>query len=107
MYSIDIKQNSQGGNVLKLGQMGSARCHRHRRPSHLQRIEWLLLWYPRPVGGLGILRALNDREIFSFNSVCDPLGINPVVLRKSLRDSQRSGRRLARRSPVKHVTAIL
>jgi len=56
---------------------------------------------------LAWMEDTNDREIFSFNSVCDSLGINPDALRKSLDEWQRSGRRLARRSPVKQVTAIL
>jgi hypothetical protein len=55
---------------------------------------------------LAWIEDTNDREIFSFNSVCDSLEINPDALRKSLHEWQRSGRRLARRSPVKHVTAI-
>jgi hypothetical protein len=49
----------------------------------------------------------NDREIFSFYSVCDSLKINPEAVRESLRDWVRSGRRLERRSPVKRETAIL
>jgi hypothetical protein len=49
----------------------------------------------------------NDREIFSFTSVCDALDINPDALRKSLYDWLHSGRRLERRSPVKRETAIL
>ena len=56
---------------------------------------------------LAWIEDTNDREIFSFNSVCDSLGIDPDALRKSLHDWQRSGRRLTRRSPVKRETAIL
>jgi hypothetical protein len=56
---------------------------------------------------LAWIEDTNDREIFSFNSICDSLGINPDALRKSLADWQRSGRRLARRSPVKRESAIL
>jgi hypothetical protein len=49
----------------------------------------------------------NDREIFSFTSVCDSLQIDPEAVRASLRNWRASGRRLTRRSPVKLVSEIL
>ena len=41
-----------------------------------------------------------DDHPFSFNSVCDSLGINPGALRTALKDWLDSGKRLTRRSPV-------
>jgi hypothetical protein len=49
----------------------------------------------------------NDSEIFSFNSVCDSLHVDPDAGRASLRIWRSSGRRLTGRSPVKGEGEIL
>jgi hypothetical protein len=49
----------------------------------------------------------DDREIFSFTSVCDSLQIDPEAVRTSLHNWRASGRRLTRRSPVKCKREIL
>ena len=42
----------------------------------------------------------NEREIFSFNSVCYVLGLDAAAVRKALIDLPISGLRMLRRSPV-------
>jgi hypothetical protein len=43
---------------------------------------------------------MNDSEVFSFNSVCDVLGLNAAAVRKALMAGPVSGLRISRRSPV-------
>src|SRR5215469_9133027 len=42
----------------------------------------------------------NERDIFSFNSVCDVLGLDAAAVRKALIEMPISGLRMMRRSPV-------
>jgi hypothetical protein len=43
---------------------------------------------------------MNEREVFSFNSVCYVLGLDAAAVRKALIEWPTSGLRLSRRSPV-------
>jgi hypothetical protein len=43
---------------------------------------------------------MNDSEVFSFNSVCDVLGLDDAVVRKAIIAGPVSGLRMPRRSPV-------
>jgi hypothetical protein len=43
---------------------------------------------------------MNDSEVFSFNSVCDVLGLDATAVRKALFGWPVSGLRMSRRSPV-------
>ncbi|MBV8451512.1 MAG: hypothetical protein JOZ29_04475 [Deltaproteobacteria bacterium] len=43
---------------------------------------------------------MNEREVFSFNSVCDVLGLDAAAVRKVLIERPISGLRMSRRSPV-------
>jgi hypothetical protein len=43
---------------------------------------------------------MNDSEVFSFNSVCDVLGLDAAAVRKALIEWPVSGLRMSRRSPV-------
>jgi hypothetical protein len=42
----------------------------------------------------------NETEVFSFNSVCEVLGVDAAAVRKALIEGRRSGLRISRRSPV-------
>ena len=42
----------------------------------------------------------NETEVFSFNSVCEVLGVDAAAVRKALIEWRRSGVRVSRRSPV-------
>ena len=42
----------------------------------------------------------NERDIFSFNSICDVLGLDAAAVRKALIEMPISGLRILRRSPV-------
>jgi hypothetical protein len=43
---------------------------------------------------------INEREVFSFNSVCAVLGLDPAPLRRALIEWPTSGLRMSRRTPV-------
>jgi len=43
---------------------------------------------------------LNEREAFSFNSICDVLGLDAAAVREALIESPISGLRIPHRSPV-------
>jgi hypothetical protein len=53
------------------------------------------------------LTDMNEREVFSFKSVCEVLGLNAAAVRKVLIDSPTSGLRMPGRSPVVREPAKL
>jgi hypothetical protein len=48
----------------------------------------------------GWIADTNEREVFSFNSVCYVLGLDAAAVRKALIDWPATGLRMSRRSPV-------
>ena len=65
---------------------------------------------PTGTGGLDARRSAqeaaqwvtdtNEKDLFSFNSVCDVLGLDPAAVRKALMEWPISDLRIPRRSPV-------
>ena len=52
------------------------------------------------------VRDASDEYLFSFNNVCETLGIHPGALRESLNNWLAHGRRLNRRPPVIRETSV-
>jgi hypothetical protein len=50
---------------------------------------------------------MNQREVFSFKSVCEVLGLNAAALGEALIESLTSGLRMPRRSTVARTSQIL